>query len=279
MLCAAVAISILVTTAWLALVAGGIVWATAAGMSWSAALLDCRLPQHRGRRDARVVDSLQRAGAAVRGIAAPIAPRRCGDGGRAIARCSKATGQRRMPQTWGSYERSAFAVRAGCAGRAKARSAPRAHAPSLAAKCSRTFNGSRNAARAGRRWSASPPWRCSASRSRVSARGTSALGAAAQGKRRPVGLAGRAGDHGVADCASRRRARSSGMRGAARGRAAVKSTTGRCRASASPRSRAKHDWRALTASSSFRTSATKARSHRARGNGSSSRRPRTSPAG
>jgi uncharacterized membrane protein YqjE len=39
MLCAAVAISILVTTAWLALVAGGIVWATAAGMSWSVALL------------------------------------------------------------------------------------------------------------------------------------------------------------------------------------------------------------------------------------------------
>jgi uncharacterized membrane protein YqjE len=39
MLCAAVAISILLTTAWLAVVAGGIVWATAAGMSWSAALL------------------------------------------------------------------------------------------------------------------------------------------------------------------------------------------------------------------------------------------------
>ena len=39
LLCAAVAISILFTTAWLALVAGGIVWATAAGMSWSSALL------------------------------------------------------------------------------------------------------------------------------------------------------------------------------------------------------------------------------------------------
>jgi uncharacterized membrane protein YqjE len=39
MLCAAVAISILFTTAWLALVAGGIVWATGAGMSWSSALL------------------------------------------------------------------------------------------------------------------------------------------------------------------------------------------------------------------------------------------------
>jgi uncharacterized membrane protein YqjE len=39
MLCAAVAISILVTTAWLALVAGGIMWATAAGISWSSALL------------------------------------------------------------------------------------------------------------------------------------------------------------------------------------------------------------------------------------------------
>jgi uncharacterized membrane protein YqjE len=39
MLCAAVAISILFTTAWLAVVAGGIVWATAAGVSWSAALL------------------------------------------------------------------------------------------------------------------------------------------------------------------------------------------------------------------------------------------------
>jgi uncharacterized membrane protein YqjE len=38
-LCAAVAISILFTTAWLAIVAGGIVWATAAGMSWSSALL------------------------------------------------------------------------------------------------------------------------------------------------------------------------------------------------------------------------------------------------
>ena len=39
MLCAAVAISILFTTAWLAVVAGGIVWATAAGISWSSALL------------------------------------------------------------------------------------------------------------------------------------------------------------------------------------------------------------------------------------------------
>ena len=39
MLCAAVAISILLTTAWLALVAGGIVWATSAGTSWSAALV------------------------------------------------------------------------------------------------------------------------------------------------------------------------------------------------------------------------------------------------
>lgn len=39
MLCAAVAISILFTTAWLALVAGAIVWATAAGMSWIAALI------------------------------------------------------------------------------------------------------------------------------------------------------------------------------------------------------------------------------------------------
>jgi uncharacterized membrane protein YqjE len=39
MLCAAVAISILLTTAWLALIAGGIVWATNAGMSWSSALL------------------------------------------------------------------------------------------------------------------------------------------------------------------------------------------------------------------------------------------------
>jgi uncharacterized membrane protein YqjE len=39
MLCAAVAVSILFTTAWLALVAGGIVWATAAGLSWSSALL------------------------------------------------------------------------------------------------------------------------------------------------------------------------------------------------------------------------------------------------
>jgi uncharacterized membrane protein YqjE len=39
MLCAAVAISVLLTTAWLALVAGGIVWATAAGMTWSSALL------------------------------------------------------------------------------------------------------------------------------------------------------------------------------------------------------------------------------------------------
>lgn len=39
MLCAAVAISILFTSAWLALVAGGIVWATAAGMSWTSALL------------------------------------------------------------------------------------------------------------------------------------------------------------------------------------------------------------------------------------------------
>ena len=38
-LCAAVAIALLFTTAWLALVAGGIVWATAAGMSWSAALM------------------------------------------------------------------------------------------------------------------------------------------------------------------------------------------------------------------------------------------------
>lgn len=39
MLCAAVAVSILFTTAWLALVAGGIVWITSAGMSWSSALL------------------------------------------------------------------------------------------------------------------------------------------------------------------------------------------------------------------------------------------------
>jgi uncharacterized membrane protein YqjE len=38
LLCAAVAIALLFTTAWLALVAGGIVWATAAGMSWSVAL-------------------------------------------------------------------------------------------------------------------------------------------------------------------------------------------------------------------------------------------------
>ena len=39
MLCAAVVVSILFSTAWLALVAGGIVWATSAGMSWGAALL------------------------------------------------------------------------------------------------------------------------------------------------------------------------------------------------------------------------------------------------
>jgi hypothetical protein len=39
MLTAAVVISILVVSAWLALVSGGIVWATANGVSWPVALL------------------------------------------------------------------------------------------------------------------------------------------------------------------------------------------------------------------------------------------------
>ena len=39
LLVAAVVISILVVSAWLALVAGGIVWATASGVSWPVALL------------------------------------------------------------------------------------------------------------------------------------------------------------------------------------------------------------------------------------------------
>jgi len=39
MLCAAVVISILVVSAWLALVSGGIVWATTAGVSWPGALV------------------------------------------------------------------------------------------------------------------------------------------------------------------------------------------------------------------------------------------------
>ena len=39
MLCAAVVISILVVSSWLALIAGGIVWATTAGVSWAAALV------------------------------------------------------------------------------------------------------------------------------------------------------------------------------------------------------------------------------------------------
>ncbi len=38
-LCGAVVISILIVSAWLALMAGGIVWATAEGISWSGALL------------------------------------------------------------------------------------------------------------------------------------------------------------------------------------------------------------------------------------------------
>jgi uncharacterized membrane protein YqjE len=37
-LCGAVVISILIVSAWLALMAGGIVWATAEGISWSGAL-------------------------------------------------------------------------------------------------------------------------------------------------------------------------------------------------------------------------------------------------
>ena len=39
MLVAAVVISVLVVSAWLAVVAGGIVWATESGVSWPAALL------------------------------------------------------------------------------------------------------------------------------------------------------------------------------------------------------------------------------------------------
>jgi uncharacterized membrane protein YqjE len=38
-LCAAVVVSVLVITAWLALVAGGIVWATDQGVGWANALL------------------------------------------------------------------------------------------------------------------------------------------------------------------------------------------------------------------------------------------------
>ena len=38
MLCAAVVVSILLVSAWLALLASGIVWATAEGVSWSGAL-------------------------------------------------------------------------------------------------------------------------------------------------------------------------------------------------------------------------------------------------
>jgi Putative Actinobacterial Holin-X, holin superfamily III len=39
LLSAAVVVAILVVSAWLALVAGGIVWATSAGVGWSAALI------------------------------------------------------------------------------------------------------------------------------------------------------------------------------------------------------------------------------------------------
>jgi hypothetical protein len=39
MLSAAVVVSILVVSAWLALVAGGIVWVTTAGVGWGAALV------------------------------------------------------------------------------------------------------------------------------------------------------------------------------------------------------------------------------------------------
>jgi len=38
-LCAAIVVSILVVTAWIALIAGAIVWATSAGISWPWALL------------------------------------------------------------------------------------------------------------------------------------------------------------------------------------------------------------------------------------------------